>query len=144
MPKTPDEIKRQLVTCMEINVDKFTPGATHEAMKDALVLIQQLQDQNASLQSLMVAANAEIADLDTEVEELHSRIPRWISVADRLPERGTWVLCCGAKGGMFLSDWIMPPDSDNGTSFCSVPNARCGRHAKYWVPLPEPPKECSE
>lgn len=64
---------------------------------------------------------------------------RWISVEERLPERGTWVLCCGAKGGLFLSDWLMP--FNNGTVYCSVPNARSGRYAKYWMPLPEPPKE---
>lgn len=68
-------------------------------------------------------------------------MPRWISVKDRLPERGTWVLCCGAKGGMFLSDWVTPPFDDEETAYCSVPNARCGRNAKYWMPLPEPPKE---
>ena len=119
MNKTPDEIKKGLEMCNPLDCDIDCPYAGEEDMciakmaQDALILIQRLEAQ----------------------------VPRWISVKDRLPERGTWVLCCGAKGGMFLSDWVTPPFDDEETAYCSVPNARCGRNAKYWMPLPEPPKE---
>lgn len=64
----------------------------------------------------------------------------WISVKDRLPDENTLVLCAGAKGGMFLGKirWIYEED---GTAYCHVPNARSGRSATHWHPLPEPPKE---
>lgn len=64
---------------------------------------------------------------------------QWIPVTERLPERGHLVLCIGKKGGMFLaSGMTLFPD---GSCWCSVPNARNGRNATHWMPLPEPPKE---
>ena len=123
MDKTPDEIKKGLECCIS-SIDTrhcarcpYGDGTCRNDLdsleKDALAYIQQLEAQ----------------------------VPRWISVKEKLPERGTWVLCCGAKGGMFLSDWVTPPFGDEETAYCSVPNARCGRNAKYWMPLPEQPKE---
>ena len=64
---------------------------------------------------------------------------KWISVKERLPEKGEWVLCVGAKGGLFLAD-IMSVFSD-GSCYCHVPNSRGGRYATHWMPLPEAPKE---
>ena len=119
MNKTPDEIKKGLYCCTSRDCGGskcpyFNEKSCNAAKSaDALALIRQLEAQG----------------------------PRWISVKEKLPERGTWVLCCGAKGGMFLSDWVTPPFGDEETAYCSVPNARCGRNAKYWMPLPEPPKE---
>lgn len=49
MTKTPDEIKRNIVTCMELNVEKFMPGATQKALSDALALIQSLEDRNNAM-----------------------------------------------------------------------------------------------
>jgi hypothetical protein len=60
----------------------------------------------------------------------------WISVKSGFPEVGKLVLCCGAKGGMFLGCF---PHA--GHSFCLVPNSRNGRCATHWMPLPEPPKD---
>lgn len=64
---------------------------------------------------------------------------KWIPVTERLPEKGNLVLCIGKKGGMFLASG-MTLFSD-GSCWCSVPNARSGRNATHWMPLPEPPKE---
>lgn len=58
--------------------------------------------------------------------------PEWVSVKDRLPgETGSYIICTEnhavctaryyAKSGLF--------------------NGVAGRHATYWMPLPEPPKE---
>ena len=65
----------------------------------------------------------------------------WISVRDRLPDKGELVLCIGAKGGMFIGE-IMCCDGEKADMY--VPNARGGRSAKYWMPLPKPPKEETE
>lgn len=68
---------------------------------------------------------------------------KWISVEERLPNCDELVLCIGAKGGMFLGDRLTL--SWNGKSVhAHVPNSNSGRHAVYWMPLPELPKEVTE
>lgn len=47
--KTPDEIKRNIITCMELNMEYFMPGATQKAFGDALALIQQLEAERDEL-----------------------------------------------------------------------------------------------
>lgn len=64
----------------------------------------------------------------------------WIDVHDRLPDKDTLVLCVGAKGGMFLG-YVRYLYGDDKTAYVRVPNARGGRYAAFWMPLPEPPKE---
>lgn len=64
----------------------------------------------------------------------------WISVLDRLPTEDTLTLCIGSKGGMFLGIGRHGSVNSDGTCFMMVPNCRGGRYAKYWMPLPEPPK----
>lgn len=63
----------------------------------------------------------------------------WISVEDMLPPKHELVLCIGAKGGMFLGE-IKNFYSFDKSAYTYVPNSRGGRYAKYWMPLPTPPK----
>ena len=67
-----------------------------------------------------------------EQAPVESAAPGWVSVKDRLPgETGSYIICTAnhavctaryyAKSGLF--------------------NGVAGRHAAYWMPLPEPPKE---
>lgn len=64
----------------------------------------------------------------------------WIPVTERLPERDVLVLCVGSKGGMFIGNpRCIYGDED--TAYTYVPNSRGSRYTKYWIPLPEPPKE---
>ena len=43
MHKTPDETKRNIVTCMELNMEHFMPGATQKTLGDALACIKKLE-----------------------------------------------------------------------------------------------------
>lgn len=63
----------------------------------------------------------------------------WISVKDRLPEDSHRVLTCDHRGNiniMFHYDYYKKP-------FGIDKNHKVYFPVKYWMPLPEPPKECS-
>lgn len=71
--------------------------------------------------------------LGVEPSSLRGTAPRWISVADRLPETGVPVIVCreGGKveqGAKDVMDWWR------------VYGTRTKR-VTHWMPLPEPPKE---
>lgn len=65
---------------------------------------------------------------------------KWIPVTKQMPDQDELVLCIGARGGMFLGyvRWLYEDDK---TAYTRVPNSRHGRQTKYWMTLPEPPKE---
>ena len=80
------------------------------------------------------------------VIDLEQRVPRWISVEERLPDKShDWVLIIGkweSDGG-----WIVPHVAEyregiwmtNGTGWNKIEDL----HIKitHWMPLPEPPEE---
>jgi hypothetical protein len=65
----------------------------------------------------------------------------WISVKERLPELKKMVLCCGAKGGVFVARLWSTWTRDDGSIGChwDVPNSRTGREAVYWMEFPDAP-----
>lgn len=65
----------------------------------------------------------------------------WVPVTEQLPEKGVRVLCIGKRGAMFIGEPSHSISVSNGSVYCYVPNARAGREATHWMPLPEPPKE---
>lgn len=77
---------------------------------------------------------------ETSVIEAETVKQEWIDVHDRLPDKDTLVLCVGAKGGMFLG-FVRYLYGDDKTAYVRVPNARGGRYAAFWIPLPEPPEK---
>ena len=68
-------------------------------------------------------------------------IQQWIPVTKQKAPEEELVLCVGAKGGMFLGKMSSWRTATDGSLYCSVPNARSGRSATHWMPMPKPPKE---
>ena len=56
----------------------------------------------------------------------------WISVRDRLPEKEGSTLICTEKGAVCTARFYPQSGRWNGWS---------GKNSRYWMPLPEPPKE---
>ena len=58
--------------------------------------------------------------------------PQWISVKDRLPDEGKYVLVWESQGFAYCDEMI-----------CGIWNigANNGAIITHWMPLPEPPKE---
>ena len=68
-------------------------------------------------------------------------LPKWIPVTERLPEDNVhYVLCCGAKGGMFVG-WVAVRSYDGGDKATAFVHGGNGRNITHWMPLPEPPKD---
>lgn len=120
---------------------RLTPRSAifvRDIMATAANLIETLAADRAS-------AMQDASDFLKELNELQSRIPRWISVEERLPDTRDWVLVIGEfvpEGGWFvpqiaeyfLDSWRLDVDE------CSSPEDR-GIRVTNWMPLPEPPKE---
>ena len=66
-------------------------------------------------------------------------IGKWISVEDRLPEHCMYVLCCGARGGMFVGNVSTVKHLDDKVK--AFQHGGQERYITHWMPLPEPPKE---
>lgn len=71
-------------------------------------------------------------------------VPKWISVKERLPKYGDWVLGIGPKKGYHVCEYRgithFPYDVDS--PWFSAKG--CSLTITHWMPLPEPPKEETE
>lgn len=119
--------------------------------------IEQLEAENAQLlekverfsktafeQNMVILGKQDVitkqervrANLQSEIWQLEQQIPRWISVEERLPEKGIVVLAMWhgemafARYTPYRLGWY------NLDTRYDSPNA-----VSHWMPLPEPPKE---
>ena len=78
-----------------------------------------------------------IQDLRRENAELRARVPKWISVDDRLPEDDSDTLAylqIGEEGRIY------PANYAKGVWFDCIFNTPVTKSTTHWMPLPEPPK----
>ena len=83
------------------------------------------------------------------ITQLEARIPKWISVKDRLPEPSTYVLAltapCALSVGenVIVADYIHPKREECGV-FVIAYTPYADQYilpVTHWMPLPAPPKE---
>lgn len=78
----------------------------------------------------------QVIDRATFKEPFEAKGNGWISVKDRLPELGEWVLTWGR--GCFIKMYAHGLFYDGDTRLYCPIGGESG--IKYWQPLPEPPK----
>lgn len=128
--KTPEEIKNGLIHCSEIGCvgcpyhdeDCSPHNPFQKCADDALMLIQQLENQ---------------------ITDLGKKVPKWIDVDERLPDKNENVLIA-ANGYVHSAAYY---EYSDGMAFSTETgdDIFCAGHGKdkvtHWMPLPEPPKE---
>ena len=169
--KTPEEIKKGLTLCSheghgEEIICEHCPYdsnscavliCTRRLSADALTFIQQLETENHQLltkaqqlestisqvsKALCGKENATLKELLQAADQLKTRGLRWISVEERLPEAGNYVLCfCEDEDGYewhtvgrvqcWDDKWDLDIDTDH----------EYREKVTHWMQLPEPPKE---
>lgn len=133
MNKTPEEIKKGLeylsITNVAEKVKKAKRGLpyayTEEVAADALALIQRLEAQNAELLQ--------------KAKQFEAKVPRWISVEERLPEYCVHVLAYrrhrhSPEDG-FREIRIILRSEEYGMA-----DRTNHYEVTHWMPLPEPPE----
>ena len=128
--KTPEAIKKGLECCMKASEEAcdhcpYSKGCEQfeagNLYRDALAYITQLE----------------------------ARVPKWISVKDRLPEPSTYVLALTAPGALsvgqnvIVADYIHPKREECGVFVIAYTpyEDQYILPVTHWMPLPEPPKE---
>lgn len=117
---------------MPTTLDKKTWNLANELIRELLMAEYEFKRQEVKDISFLPFFVVRLAEKDYRKQE-------WISVEERLPNKDELVLCIGAKGGMFLGDRLSLY-CDEKSAYAHVPNSNIGRHAVYWMPLPQPPK----
>lgn len=106
--------------------------------------VQQAADAIELLGMKLHGDEAAIAGMKREIERMVvAGRPRWIPVAERLPEINKYVLGCFKDNSMTAVCFF---DRDEHMTFwraCTDEGweADCDSEPTHWMPLPEPPKE---
>ena len=83
------------------------------------------------------------------INQLEARVPKWISVKDRLPNPSTYVFALTAPGALsvgqnvIVADYIHPKSEDHGVFVIAYTNYddKDIVPVTHWMPIPEMPKE---
>jgi hypothetical protein len=89
--------------------------------------------------SELITSEQRVSELLDEVDELESKIPRWISVEERLPEDEDRELTSVLGwNGVSAREVVFAPRERSGSQWSSA----AGGHEfiTHWMPLPEPPE----
>ena len=162
--KTSDEIKKGLECCGKGTAckghcpycgTKFDINScTGKLSRDALALINRLEGDNIAKAIVLEQLEAKVKvkafeqikwERDIAIDQLkqlgvgfgekiNGKLPKWISVEERLPEEETSVLICG--WGYVDIGWII----DGGWRSEYI-NDYSADEITHWMPLPEPPDE---
>lgn len=84
--------------------------------------------------------NEIIGGLNETIKMYGKDAPCWVPVTERLPARHKNVLCCGARGGMFVGWFTNISVISDGKTIAYVHGGN-GRYVTHWMSLPQPPKE---
>lgn len=89
------------------------------------------------------------ADALAYINQLEARVPKWISVKERLPKPSTYVLALTAPGALsvgenvIVADYIHPKKEEYGVFIMAYTS--CADQyilpVTHWMPIPEMPKE---
>ena len=112
--KTPDEIKK---------------GVEYLSIKDITKKLEAWHDGIA-----YDYAEDAAADALAYIQQLEAQVPKWISVEERLPEYGRYLVIIQTECGM--GKVITATYNDMG--WWTYGNSG---ELTHWMPLPEPPKE---
>lgn len=109
----------------------------HASMADALALIEQLEREKKDL-----LEERELNDfLRDKAKELEAQAHKWISVAERLPEAGVFVLLQYAKNAQNPTLHARNTMAVGRYEYGMFLVEGCSVRVTHWMPLPEPPKE---
>ena len=79
-----------------------------------------------------------IQDLRRENAELRARVPKWISVNDRLPEAGEYVVCIAKRNPFSMFMPMVARIAKNG--WVNPITEQYISEVTRWMPIPQPPK----
>lgn len=89
----------------------------------------------AALEQIEVL-EAIIKDKEKSLCELEQKVPKWVSVKDRLPDKESMLCLVISDGDLYVSHWHW---GDGGAWFFT--DGECDCNVTHWAKAPELPKE---